>query len=41
MLAVLQRAVRRIIQHEDWEGDRFEQAYHACLQQDLPVAVLY
>jgi hypothetical protein len=41
MLAVLQRAVRRIIQHEGWEGNRFEQAYRACLQQALPVTVCY
>jgi hypothetical protein len=41
MLTVLQRAVRRIVQQENWEGSRFEQAYHACLLQDLPIAIRY
>jgi hypothetical protein len=41
MLTVLQQAVRHIIQHEGWEGNRFEQAYYTCLQQDLPVVVSY
>ena len=39
LLTVLQRAVRNIVQHEQWEGSRFERAYQVCLQQDLPVAI--
>jgi hypothetical protein len=41
LLDTIQQAVRQIVQQEGWEVTRFEQAYQACLHQELPVEVRY
>jgi hypothetical protein len=41
LLDTIQQAVSQIIQQEGWEVTRFEQAYQACLHQQLPVEIRY